>query len=33
MQMCILISEDAIDSQIMTTNYIPDARFQQQMFF
>lgn len=27
MQMHILISKDAMGSQIMTTNYIPDVRF------
>lgn len=27
MQMYILISKDAMGSQIMTTNYIPDTRF------
>lgn len=30
-QMYILISKDVVGSQIMTANYIPDVKFQQQM--
>ena len=29
--MYILISKDVVGSQIMTANYIPDVKFQQQM--